>query len=108
MVWDNGYNGNYGFGLFDRYSLADLSNRYDFREAVRNERRLELAFENQRWFDMLRWGTAAQTVNNYFKSETFYSEYTYVVNDIADWQTFLPIPVSVININPDIAQNTGY
>ena len=51
---------------------------------------------------------AAQTVNNYFKSETFYSEYTYVVNDIADWQTFLPIPVSVININPDIAQNTGY
>ena len=54
------------------------------------------------------WGTAAQTVNNYFKSETFYSEYTYVVNDIADWQTFLPIPVSVININPDIAQNTGY
>ena len=58
-----------------------------------------LLFENQRWFDMLRWGTAAQTVNNYFKSETFYSEYTYVVNDIADWQTFLPIPVSVININ---------
>ena len=52
--------------------------------------------------------SAAQTVNNYFKSETFYSEYTYVVNDIADWQTFLPIPVSVININPDIAQNTGY
>ena len=51
------------------YTLADLSNRYDFREAVRNERRLELAFENQRWFDMLRWGTAAQTVNNYFKSE---------------------------------------
>jgi hypothetical protein len=25
-----------------------------------------------------------------------------------DWQTFLPIPVSVIDINPEIAQNTGY
>ncbi len=90
------------------YTLTDLSNRYDFRKAVRNERRLELAFENQRWFDLLRWGTATQTVNNYFNSETFYTEYTYAVNDIADWQTFLPIPVSVIDINPDIAQNTGY
>ena len=90
------------------YTLADLSNRYDFREAVRNERRLELAFENQRWFDLLRWGDAARTVNNYFKSETFYSGYTYTVNDIEDWQTFLPIPVSVVNINPDIAQNAGY
>ena len=75
---------------------------------MRNERRLELAFENQRWFDLLRWGDAARTVNNYFKSETFYSGYTYTVNDIEDWQTFLPIPVSVVNINPDIAQNAGY
>lgn len=90
------------------YTLADLSNRYDFREAVRNERRLELAFENQRWFDLLRWGIATQTVNSYFKSETFYAGYTYAVNDIADWQTLLPIPISVININPDIAQNAGY
>ncbi len=90
------------------YTLTDLSSRYDFREAVRNERRLELAFENQRWFDLLRWGIAAQTVNNYFKNESFYSEYTYKVNDIANWQTFLPIPVSIININPDVAQNTGY
>lgn len=90
------------------YTLTDLSNRYDFREAVRKERRLELAFENQRWFDLLRWGIATQTVNSYFKREAFYSEYTYKVNDIADWQTFLPIPVGVLNINPDAAQNTGY
>ena len=90
------------------YTLAELSNRYDFREAVRNERRLELAFENQRWFDLLRWGIAAQTINNYLKSEAFYSEYTYAVNAINGWQTLLPIPISVININPNIAQNTGY
>ena len=81
---------------------------YDFRKAVRNERRLELAFENQRWFDLLRWGIATQTVNNYLNSELLYTEYSYTVNDIEDWQTFLPIPVSVIDINPEIAQNTGY
>lgn len=90
------------------YTLAELSNRYDFREAVRNERRLELAFENQRWFDLLRWNNAAETVNSYFRIESLYSGYNYAVNDIANWQTFLPIPISVVNINPDIAQNTGY
>ena len=30
------------------------------REAIRDERRVELAFENQRWFDLLRWGTAEE------------------------------------------------
>lgn len=90
------------------YTLTDLPSLYDFRKAVRNERRLELAFENQRWFDLLRWGIATQTVNNYLNSELLYTEYSYTVNDIEDWQTFLPIPVSVIDINPEIAQNTGY
>lgn len=90
------------------YTLADLSNKYDFREAVRKERRMELAFENQRWFDLLRWGNATTTINNYLASEAFYSAYTYTVNPIADWQVFLPIPISVLNINPDVAQNVGY
>jgi len=90
------------------YTSADVASRYQFRVAVRNERRLELAFENQRWFDLLRWGTAATTVNDYIDSEIFYTDYNYKVNHIADWQTLLPIPISVININPDVAQNVGY
>ena len=90
------------------YEMADVANRYDFRQAIHNERRLELAFENQRWFDLLRWGEAATTVNNFFKTETFYAGYSYTVNPIADWQTILPVPISVLNINPDVAQNPGY
>lgn len=90
------------------YTSADLSSRYQFREAVRAERRLELAFENQRWFDLLRWGSAVSTVNAYLASETFYSGYNYTVNPIAEWQCLLPIPLSVLNINPDAAQNVGY
>ena len=77
-------------------------------EAVRNERRLELACENQRWFDLMRWDVAVSTVNNFFSSEIFYSEYDYTVNPISEWQVLLPIPISVININPDVAQNPGY
>ncbi len=90
------------------YTAAELASRYQFREAVRHERRLELAFENQRWFDLLRWGVATSTVNAYLAGEAFYSEYNYTVNPIADWQTLLPIPLTVININPDVAQNVGY
>ena len=90
------------------YTSADLSSKYQFREAVRNERRLELACENQRWFDLMRWDVAVSTVNNFFSSEIFYSEYDYTVNPISEWQVLLPIPISVININPDVAQNPGY
>jgi hypothetical protein len=94
-------------GLAD-YDASQISTRYGFRQAVHNERRLELAMENQRWFDLLRWGNAAETVSSYLKSEAFYASYSYSVNSIADWQTLLPIPVDVININPDVAQNYGY
>ena len=90
------------------YTSADLTSRYQFRMAVRDERRVELSFENQRWFDLLRWGSAVSVVNDYLASESFYSGYNYTVNPIAEWQTLLPIPISVININPDVAQNVGY
>lgn len=94
-------------GLPD-FTLAELSSKYLFRQAVRKERRLELAMENQRWFDLMRWGTAAQTVNDYIASESFYAAYDYVVNPISDWQVLLPIPISVTNINDQVAQNPGY
>ena len=90
------------------YTLADLPSKYAMRMAVRAERRAELAMENQRWFDLLRWGTAVSTVNAFYTSEVFFSGYNYVVNPIEDWQTLLPIPTSVININEEVAQNPGY
>lgn len=90
------------------YSQAELAGRYEFRNAVRNERRLELAFENQRWFDLMRWGVARETVNKYLASESFYAGYSYSVNPLNEWQTYLPIPIDVININPNVAQNIGY
>ena len=90
------------------YAADELSNKLDFREAVRKERRMELAFENQRWFDLLRWGNATTTVNNYLSSEDFYRGYKYDVNPIVESQVFLPIPVDVLDINPDVAQNVGY
>lgn len=43
-------------------TAVDLPNQDVFRESVRKERRVELAFENHRWFDLLRYGTAQQVM----------------------------------------------
>ncbi len=90
------------------YSLDEVNTKYAFREAVRKERRVELALENQYWFDLLRWGTAVSRVNAFFQSEPFFGDYDFTVNPIAEWQTMLPIPQSVKNVNSEVAQNPGY
>lgn len=88
--------------------LTDLSSRYAFRQALRHERRIELALENHHWYDLLRWGIATSTVNNFLSTEPLYSSYPHPVNPIEDWQCLLPIPTSVRNINPTVSQNPGY
>jgi hypothetical protein len=45
-------------------------NQNDMRLALRHERRVELAMEGHRWFDIVRWGIAKQTMDNYRQSET--------------------------------------
>ena len=39
------------------------------RQCLRWERRLEMAMENGRYFDLRRWGIASETLNAYFASE---------------------------------------
>lgn len=100
-------------GLADLTS-ADLTNKYDFREAIKAERRVELAFENQRMFDLLRWGRdyAAETISVHLTEsaeyDEFYADFSSNVLAIEEWQTILPIPYSVMLTNPGIAQNYGY
>ena len=51
----------YKIGLY----AAPFADQAAARTAVRYERRLELAMEGQRFFDLRRWGTAEQTLNAY-------------------------------------------
>ena len=41
----------------------------DARKALRWERRVELAMEGHRFFDLRRWGLLSTTLNKYFESE---------------------------------------
>lgn len=94
-------------------SLAsgDLPNQEAFRQALRRERRIELAFETKRYFDLNRWGilsTAIQLQLNYINL-TFPTQRT-IVHPITGKQYYLyPIPASeFINDAKLGAQNPGY
>src|SRR5574344_43904 len=61
------------------------------RKALRMERRLELAMEGTRWFDLVRWGTAVNTVNTYMKEESTLRPY-YDGASITESEIYLPVP----------------
>lgn len=86
------FNANYKVGLYP----SDGWTQEYARKALRMERRLELAMEGNRWFDLLRWNTAVQTVNAYMKSEQKYHSY-YAGNSISDDELYLPVPYDEVN-----------
>jgi len=89
-----------------------------FRNEVLHERRVELAFENHRWFDLKRTKTPAelaQFMNAYASKEKAkptvdrggiaFNVLDYVYED---YEYFFPIPASQILINSKLTQNPGY
>lgn len=48
---------------------AEAPNQQDFRDAIFQERRVELAFENHRWYDLLRSGEAVSIMNAHGQEE---------------------------------------
>ncbi len=61
-------------------------------EAVRHERSVELGFEMHRFYDLLRWGIAAQKVTDF---------------QVGKHELF-PIPQTELDLNPALQQNPGY
>jgi hypothetical protein len=88
----------------NRAGLPDLAglSKDQFREAVYFERRLELVFEYQRWFDLIREKDA--TGNSIFvKSLVEVGK-----NNAQNFQRLYPIPLSELAVNPKITQNPGW
>lgn len=74
------------------------SNQGEVRSAIRHERRIELAMEHDRFFDLVRWGIATETLNASGKT-----------NFNANRDNLLPIPQTQIDISKGVlVQNPGY
>jgi hypothetical protein len=83
------------------------------RKAVRFERRLELGMEGQRFFDLVRWGIAAETVNTFIAREKILRPLKANAVFTAGKHELMPIPQNEIdNMNSDgttrLEQNPGY
>lgn len=99
-------NGNAGIlPAFPGYN-AYADNQTDLRKAIRHERRVELAMEGHRWFDLNRWGITAQTMQAYKAAES--AEARNEMGDfVAGKHELFPIPAAEIDLNP-VEQNPNY
>jgi tetratricopeptide (TPR) repeat protein len=78
------------------------------RDAVRFERRLELAMEGHRFYDLVRWGILKQTIESYSAFESqFLPNYRGIT--IGEEDNYFPIPQEQLDrSNGILKQNPGY
>jgi len=79
------------------------------RQALRYERRMELAMEGNRFFDLVRWGIADTYINNYLTTESAKKAYLKTAHFQKNRDEYLPIPLNQINYSLGLyKQNPGY
>ena len=78
-------------------------------KALQWERRLEFAMESPRFFDLVRWGIAAETLNNYFAIEKVRHPFLSSAHFTKNQHEYFPIPQSQITFTNGLyTQNKGY
>ncbi|WEK37469.1 MAG: RagB/SusD family nutrient uptake outer membrane protein [Candidatus Pseudobacter hemicellulosilyticus] len=126
-----GPDANNGYALTARQALQLVRNRAStqlpavtastketFREVLKHERRIELAFEDHRYWDLLRWKDAATVLNQPVKGVTVTKNpngsFNYQVVDVASRAFRAPMELfpfaqsEIVNGNGKLIQNTGY
>lgn len=96
----------------NRAGLDDLAgnlNQSEFRDAIIHEQRVELAFENHRWFHLLRTGRAidAMTIHGEIHQgiQPHLQEPAYIIEE---YKLIYPIPQREMTLNPNLDQNPGW
>jgi len=101
--------------VYDVQPYAAFANQTAARQALRTERRLELGLEGFRFFDLVRWGVAAQTIGDinspgtYLGDELLRRPYLAAAKFTAGRDEYLPIPQAQIDLSGGVyVQNPGY
>lgn len=94
-----------------RINIRPYTGSYSQEQAlkiVKFERRLELAMESERFFDLVRWGEAAQVLNRYYADEADNCAIYATANFTPNKNEYLPIPFSQLSAsNGHYKQNIG-
>ena len=102
---------NYETDYGVRMNISTYKGSYDQAQAlkiVKMERRVEMGMESERFFDLVRWGEAADVLNKYYAEEagdcSIYKDAKFTKNK----NEYLPIPFSQISAsNGHYTQNIG-
>ncbi|WP_448698335.1 RagB/SusD family nutrient uptake outer membrane protein [Mucilaginibacter sp. AW1-3] len=104
-------------GAGNNYGLATGLSKEDMRTVIQNERRVELSFEEHRYWDVRRWRIAENIANQPLHGVTILqagATFTYTPNIIRTpvfttpkWYLW-PIPQGEVNKSTDLVQNPGW
>lgn len=100
------------------YGLGTVTDKAQMRGIIQNERRIEMAFEEQRYFDIRRWKIAETVMNqprmgvSIILSPNGDLTYNYVpvltTKFIAPKMYLYPIPYAQVVEDPNLKQNPGW
>ncbi|WP_217605064.1 RagB/SusD family nutrient uptake outer membrane protein [Chitinophaga sp. GbtcB8] len=104
-----------GIPLYGSSELPAPAGQAAMRDAIRKERRVELAFENNRFFDVRRWKIAEQTENGPMYGLNINADMPEFLN-VVSFETrvfnkrhyFFPLPSDDINNDKELVQNPGW
>lgn len=95
--------------LYRISTYTAFTSKQQARQALRFERRLELGLEGHRFFDLVRWGIAKETIDSYLSVEQNRKPYLVEAKFTKNKHEYLPIPNQQINLSGGIyIQNPGY
>lgn len=124
-VNEQGFSSGEPFELLNRIRIragldpktpSEIPDQSSFRQALIQERRIELAFENKRWFDLVRFNIATGVIKEHGAIEISNPTTTLTsvlpldprAYEVEPFMLLFPIPQNELIVNPNMEQNPGY
>ena len=93
----------------DEYLESIKGDKEKMRELIRNERRLELCFENKRFWDLRRWkADLNETATGMEINGASYKKFDVEKRDFKDYMIYGPLPYSDVLKFSNLEQNAGW